>query len=78
MTIQFQIVKKRTAKCIIIKVNYTIQDAFKRRQVYMTKKKAKREYEYDSKKINDKLISRRTKRNLFTHSLFQYTDIDLN
>ncbi len=30
------------------------------------------------KKINDKLISRRTKRNLFTHSLFQYTDIDLN
>jgi hypothetical protein len=50
MTIQFQIVKKRTAKCIIIKVNYTIQDAFKRRQVYTTKKKAKREYEYDSKK----------------------------
>jgi len=49
MTIQFQIVKKRTAKCIIIKVNYAIQDAFERRQVYTVQKKMKSEYEYEKK-----------------------------
>jgi hypothetical protein len=33
ITIQLKIGRKRTAKCIIIKVNYAIQDAFERRQV---------------------------------------------
>jgi len=46
ITIQFKIEKKRTAKCIIIKVNYTIQDVVKRRH---TRKK---------QKLNDKLILR--------------------
>ncbi len=39
ITIQTREEKNRTAKCIIIKVNYTIQDVVKRRQVYTIQRK---------------------------------------
>ncbi len=55
-------------------MNYTIQDAFKRRQVYTTKKEKRKGNmsTIKKKKLNDKLISR-TIRNLFF--FFQYIAI---
>ena len=61
----------RPAKCIIIKVNYTIQDAFSNKANITTKT------EYDTRKenINDKLIrKRREKKKICTFS----RPVDLN
>ena len=75
--------KKRTAKCIIIKVNYTIQDAFEARE----KKKSSSAVQYAWRKINAKLISRRNcstrkfsfllpiNRSIDLNSRYVYTDV---